>query len=297
MRGPGLGALKAHKDLWFGDKRLESLRRVQGQSKDRLTILYALGAYMVHVARADEIFHEKERALIREILAELNQELQTGLSLEDLVNLMDLAEQSRHAIPIILREARQDDALRYALLRYAWRVAARDGGINELEFHRIIELGKEMGASNQELVGSSAPYYRAQGERAVRSSALKTLELGDKATAQQIEDRYRELSFKFHPDNHPQASVDLRKLLCEKFAVLGRAYAELARREAGPIFYGKAAGEPRAVSATPGLKVECFFCERKWQLPEGGFSRQHVRCGNCQALLLFESDLTDIFLR
>ncbi len=262
----------------------------------RLTLVYGLCAYMVHVAQADGAFDERERSLIRQICLELNTELETGLGVEDISNLIDIAMNSKHAIPKIIHEAKGDLKLRYALLRYAWRVAARDGHITELEFQNIINLGGEMRAGGQEMLAASAPFYRPKGDAAVRRAATDTLDLPPTATPEEIENRFRELTLKYHPDLYKHVSDDIRALIHEKFTIISKAHAELIKRQEKHIYYAKFPHQQRTFSAVRNDEIECFFCHAIWRLPDAEFQSEDLRCGECQALLFFEADLADIFI-
>ncbi len=267
------------------------------ETRDRLTLMYAICAYMVYVANADGVFDDNERALIEGICRELDREIGVGLGTKDHANMVSLAEQSKKAIPRLLQLASQDQGLRYALLRYGWRVAARDSRITEDEFDRIIALGGEMQATNQELVGSSAPYYRAGNDYGARKAALEALGMNDKATLEEIEARYKQLADRYHPNNYSSINEDLMALVVEKYAVVQSAYKQLISKAEPRKLYAKSPGQKQAVLPKRGSNVECYFCAKQVTVPKAGLDKLHMRCAQCQALLFFEADLARIFLQ
>ncbi|MCH8807430.1 MAG: DnaJ domain-containing protein [Planctomycetes bacterium] len=265
------------------------------ESSPAVGVLYSVAVFLAHIAKADGFVDPREVKLIRDVLLELNQEIQGGLNRDERERLASHALSSNEGIETLLFEARRSEDLRIALLRYAWRVAAKDGTISSDELRWIVSVGLEMGFNHDELRWASVPYYRPAKEDERRLAAAQSLGLTVDASSEEVKSVYRSLALKYHPDRHPTVSSELKQLATEKFAAISDAYRLLSEPNEKPLLYGLACDVDMVSTVRNGDVVRCLFCTLKSRLPE---ARHHdsARCPKCQCLLLFASDIAEVLL-
>lgn len=262
------------------------------QQKARVGYLYCLSAFLWEIAKADGVTHPKEQDLIYKVTKEAATRLQAGLNEYEVRSITDGARGDYSCFSTTLDYLQKEKDLRFVFLRYAWRIAAKDGQIVEAELSWIKNTGQRMGATTDEIVQSGIVYYRPQENSAQRNSALDTLGLPYDANHEMVRQRYRDLAGKFHPDRHPTAAPELRDLAAERFAIISNAYKILANEAPGKAYYAKAPGVEITFTPRESEKIECFMCSAVCAMPPIEYASR-VRCPDCQALMLFRGELAD----
>ena len=140
------------------------------------------------------------------------------------------------------------------------------------------------------------PYYRPPADDERRSEAARLLGLAASATPSEVKRAYRRLALVYHPDRHPAAAAELKELAAQKFAAIASAYKLLAETCKAPILYGLSTDVSMISTVRGDDIVRCFSCFARCRLPE---ARDHetARCPRCQALLLLDCDMAEVFLR
>lgn len=190
--------------------------------------------------------------------------------------------------------ASQDAGIRTLLISCAFRLACSGKSPNLNELNWIREIGYEMGLTDDDLNINALPFIRHHGRKKDSIQARGILGVSPEATQEEIKERYREMSRRYHPDKHASADEALRELASERFAAISSAYSQLVSKESVELFGVSTEKTDIVVPETKDI-VRCFFCTQKCRLPDLSHLNT-ARCPACQRLLLFERDHALIFI-
>ena len=184
-----------------------------------------------------------------------------------------------------------DENWRDLLLFGMLRLASIDNCIDEQEAIWIAEVVDALGVEASDWYPLTKMFIRQPEDNPNLAEARKALDVTNSASADEIKQRYRELSRKYHPDIHANADEVLRELTADKFKQIKEAYDLLSSSDSDSVVYMGIAAETRDLKPPDSKEiVHCFFCDAKCRLPDraGFFSS---RCPKCQRLLLFDEEM------
>jgi len=250
---------------------------------------------LYELARADGRYAVKEDAVIRTILAEVNQRLNGPLKPHELAFLIDDAHSIDRSLMRLATTVRGNAALSRASLVWLWRVAVSDADETPAEVAGIRAFARTAGLSEEEALHVSC-FYRRMASPATddaRRAACTVLGVPYAANADELKSAYRALSLKYHPDRHADLDPDIRALTAEKFAQIRNAYETLSgeSHQAGD-WCARRADTGLIDAATPDTVASCFLCGQKVRLPDAGHLAS-ARCPTCQALLALDRNLAE----
>lgn len=284
--GAAIGAAVGHAvDSYFASEEGE-------EETGAGAFLYSLGSFLYFVGQADGEFCTRERKLVCEILYDTGRSLGLELDQDTIETLVNAACNDHQAARNVIELAQSSDQLRFVLLRFAWRVAAKNLTIDDVEVRAIMDAAQAMGASEQEFFVSGIPFYRFGQSAGDQDEARALLGVTREATSPEIEAAYRKLSIKYHPDRHVSAAPELKELTARRFSEIHDAYQAL---KAGPTrlqLFGRSATGKLTGALDAGDVVLCFICDRKCRLPTVEYHGAS-RCPDCQSLLLFEKEVAE----
>jgi len=282
---------------WLWESICAAVESFSGQSNKRNSQFYVrlkevVGAYLARFAQDCGSFDGRER----ELIADLCQEVTVEGPSRDIV-LLSLNSWARDdkAFGELLQVAQASREFRVRFLVLAWRVAARDHSITDIERGWIYRFNEAAGGAEEDFLLACIPYDRSEcdSDRNL-AQASELLGVAHGATPDQIKQRFRELSVEYHPDHHASAAPALRKLAARELAKLSEA-RDLLLNGAEITWYCKFPAVSSLSVATERAIVECFLCGQKCRLPhKPNFST--VRCPKCQALLLFNQEIGNVVL-
>ncbi len=111
------------------------------ERRQRIGLIYGICSFLVYVAEVDGDFDDDESDLLEAICSELDHDLNTNLKTRGRNDLLNLAmDEQATAIPSLLEVASQDSSLRHLLLRFGWRMAAKDGEVTADEVNALFKL-------------------------------------------------------------------------------------------------------------------------------------------------------------
>lgn len=283
--GAGVGAIIGH---FFDAASAQS-----DEDRTKATALYCVALFLGRVAHADGRIDPRERQLAYSIVRELADNL--GVSQPDpwIRSLVDLAFESFVGLDAVLAAGRSNEEFRAVLIRYGWRIAAKDGRITNEEVEFLVRAAQAMGASEAEIYAHGLLYYRSDEADEERRRASHTLGVPYDASQEQVKRAYRELAMKYHPDRHATAPDELRQLAAERFAAIHQAYQVLTEGPGARLLYGLDPATGYLCTMGDDDIAQCFLCGAKCRLPQTRY-QAWARCGKCQALLLFEQEIAEL---
>ncbi|GIW92403.1 MAG: hypothetical protein KatS3mg110_0444 [Pirellulaceae bacterium] len=271
------------------------MRHKDAQTKVRVGLLYGVASLLGRIAHADGRIDPREVQLSCLIIGEIAEAIGLNMNESEIKTLVESAFQSDEGVDIMLQLCREDENFRAAMIRYGWRIAAKDGHISPEEVRVLFSVAELMNASPVEIQTLSLPYYRLDSadEDERRRAAASTLGVSKDANANEIKAAYRTLAQKYHPDRHVTAPPELRELAAERFAAIHNAYETLMAKSTTPQLYGLVAEIGELSTVGTGDMVYCFLCSTKCRLPPVEH-HSTARCPKCQALLLFEQKTAEL---
>lgn len=266
------------------------------------------GCFLARFAReTNNLTKERVRDLIVDICGELAEEIEKDSADRDVMSPSRVRLHVRERLDswatndalfeLVLKVTHEEgDERNFAhfLLRSGWRVACRDNKLEEEEVDWLATAALAMKMPLEEFALFSLPYRRRKGDDEEKQKAREILGVSAEATPEEIDARFRELGRKYHPDRYAASEPEVREVMTEKFAKISEAYNLL--RNGTSTYWGLDTQKKELYVPKERDTVRCFFCKQKCRLPAETRYFDSARCGKCQALLLFEEDLAQLFL-
>ena len=250
-------------------------------------ILRVAAAVYRGLAKADGAISPREQERIEQFLNEDNKSLLLSVDAETLRRAVHNGAQDEKRLEEAFGMLPQNRELAITLLRRCFRIAAADLTINDAELRWLADFARRAGVSDDDFGVMSLLYHRSLEWDATRRKAYDDLGVSRGATHQEINEAYRSLARKYHPDRHVDIPTEIRDLTARKFSEITHAYEALMTPDR---WWGKnpESKMPRCMSDRE--TVQCFSCSRTVRLPP---AEHHwsARCPECQVLLLFPEDV------
>lgn len=245
-------------------------------------------SFLGRMAGRTNNLNNKTRKLIAQIAFDVSSA--PNISTDYFVGQIDAMATADNLFAQTVQMGQNDDTWRGLLLFGMLRLASIDNCLDEQEAAWIAEVADALGVETCDWHPLIQMFIRQPEDKPDLAEARKALGVTNSASADEIKQRYRELSRKYHPDIHVNADEVLRELTADKFKQIKEAYDLLSSSDYESVIYMGIAVETRDLKP-PDSKgiVHCFFCDAKCRLPDrsGFFSS---RCPKCQRLLLFDEE-------
>jgi len=250
-------------------------------------ILSKAAAIYRALANADGELSPKEQQRIEQFLNEDNTSLSLSVDAETLRGIVDDTTGDEEQFQEALELLPQHSELAAVLLRRCFRLAAADLTISDAELQWLAAFAQQTGIPEDDFGTMMMLFYRTQESESTKQSAYDALKVSLNATREQINDAYRELARKYHPDRHIDLAPEIRELTAKKFSEITHAYEALMSPEK---WWGRHPESGQAYCVTDRETARCFSCSRKVRLPavEHHWS---ARCPECQVLLLYPEEI------
>ncbi len=255
--------------------------------------MMVISSFLCAVAKADGQVDAKEESLIRDVFRDQLKNQAETIDEDRIKVCIEHSRENEELKNAVINHAQQDADFRMHLFRFAWRVAAKDGKITDDEIEFIVQAGRVMNATDDELMFSMLPYVRQTTNDDTLGAAREVLGVDAGESVTDIKKRYRSLSMKYHPDKFHSENAVVAEMASEKFRQVTEAYELLVGGGGGGgggheyILQPSGNGIERA--SDKGL-CRCYFCQQKCKLPPIDHI-ETARCGKCQALLAFDKDM------
>lgn len=271
-------------------------RKGTSSPQQTLRLLAVTAAALEDCATRDGPLSSREDRTVRDILAELNLNLGTGLTAHELAYLVDDAARIDRGLTRLATMARRDPALARAATIWLWRVAVSDGAPTCEEEEGISAFARQAGLGADDARLAALWYARraCAPDTTRRAAACQALGVPLHADPATIRQAYRALSHTYHPDKHANLPDPIQALTSEKFAQIKAAYDTLALplEEDQPAdgWHVQSAASGRIEPAAANLAIHCLACRAPSRLPPDAARFAAARCPACQALLVFSRD-------
>jgi DnaJ like chaperone protein len=275
--GAALGGLVGHALDGSVTGRPENTADATPKIKKEVCFIHAISCMLFRIAAADGRVSTEERSLIWDICLELNVAWEKILTNDEIQIAFSAAEKGlggEGAFRGLAALAQKNEEFRQNLLRYAWRIAARDGGVCEAEMKDMIGLAKVFGSSPDEFSIISIPFYRAPKSDEKKREAAVLMGIPANSSPGEAQTVFRKHAQTYHPDKYASLPPEIRQLAAEKFIQIKKAFDDFLNAARPINFYGLV----ELSSREDNLRVICPHCGSSRKVRGLGRSL----CGKCR---------------
>jgi DnaJ-domain-containing protein 1 len=220
-------------------ERLLTLNDVVGVLNKRYPVKLAQCALplVVDAAKADGNFSTLEREFVRASAHRLFDDAVAGSWIDDMIEVHSASKLQNDQRVDFLRELSlfANEVERWAVLQVCAAVMWRDGVVSPAEHEFVAALGRDLRLPAELVTEMIDPPIKEpepetppvpQDERSV---ALLVLGLSATCTAEDIEERFKVLALKLHPDRMVHADPTTRETATKRFVEVNAAYQSLKK--------------------------------------------------------------------